>query len=391
MEANSKRHVTATEAERPGAARRSGRVALKRTGRSFYRWLDVLSGVINAGMLLVASDGRLEYANDTAVDLLGCDSKDAVGRRWEELSRVLKITSEDVAADLRPKRFIADVPVSDGTRLLRVEKHTLNEPDCQGCLVLMRDRLAGDAMETDLLLASRMRSLVHVYRVLAHDLKTPLNAMQLTLELLADPAPYDKAPDGKARRQRHLEVLREELSRLDRILQTMLEQKEPTEALKQLVDLREVLREIVALLAPQARSQRVELAIEVSDSPLCIHGYRDRIKQALLNLAINALEAMPGGGRLAIALEASGGTGSVRISDTGPGLPDEVVDGIGQIHFTTKSSDTRIGLYVARLVVESHGGEIVVQSAETGTVFTVRFPLRNETAASVGVAAGGYT
>lgn len=363
-----------------------------KSGQNLYRWLDVLSRVMNVGMVLVGPGGRLEYASRAAADLLGCDSEAELRRRWHELRRALRVDPDGVPADLRPKRLAIDVQLSRGTQFLRVEMHALSEPNCQGCLVLMRDRHAGDALETDLLLASRMRSLVHVYRVLAHDLKAPLNAMQLTLDLLADSSAYENAPDGKARRQHHLEVLREELSRLDRILQTVLEQKEPIEALAQVFDLREVIREIAVLLAPQARAQRVELAIELPDSPLCVQGYRDRVKQALLNVMINALEAMPGGGRLGIRLDAAGDAASLRIRDTGPGIPDEVLDEIGQIYFTTKSSGSGIGLYVARLVVESHGGEIAVEStAETGTVFTVRLPLRNEAAASAHVAAGGYT
>jgi len=355
-------------------------------------WLDVVSRVMNVGMLLVGPAGRPEFANRLALDLLDCASDDELRRRWPELQRALQLEPVQTLSGARPKRITVDLPGQGGTRLLRLETHMLREPHCVGSLLLLRDRQAGDILETDLLLASRMRSLVHVYRVLAHDLKAPLNAMQLTLELLADADSYDGAPDGRARRQRHVEVLREELSRLNRILQTMLDQKEPIDAVPHLFDLRELIREIIVLLAPQARAQHVELDVGQPEAPLCLQGYRDRLKQALLNIAINGLEAMPGGGRLTVRVETAAGQARIEVGDTGSGIPDHLLDEIDQIYFTTKSTGSGIGLYVARLVVESHGGEIAVRSEPgAGTRFIVRLPVRNEMTASAHVATGGYS
>jgi signal transduction histidine kinase len=351
--------------------------------------LEVLSRVIGIGMVVAGRNGRLEFANDTALGLLGVEANE-MQKRWPELRRLLQIGNGRSTETAKPKRMSIELPQAGGMRSLRLELHPLRDEDCGGCLVLLRDRQAGDVFETDLLLASRMRSLTHVYRVMAHDLKAPLNAMQLTLELLADSGAYDDGSHGSARRRRHVEVLREELARLNRILQTMLDQKEPMETLRHRFDLREVIREIVVLLAPQARAQRVELRILLPDNPVALQGYRDRIKQALLNIAINGLEAMPGGGRLEICLGAGDADLTVRIADTGPGIPDELLEAIDQIYFTTKSSGSGIGLYVARLVIESHGGEIIVQSQTgAGTAFMIMLPLRNEVRSRTGAAAAG--
>jgi signal transduction histidine kinase len=332
---------------------------------------------MNVGLLLVDSAGRFEFASTLALELLGCDTEEELQRRWTDFGRLLQLDAGPTSG-VKPKRTTVNLPLNKGTRFLRLEIHTPQEKT--GCLVLLKDRQAGDILETDLLLASRMRSLVHVYRVLAHDLKAPLNAMQLTLELLADSVGHDAGTAGGGRRQRHVEVLREELARLNRILQTMLDQKEPMDAVPQIFDLREVVREVVVLLAPQARGQRVDLRIQVPEGTVSLRGYRDRLKQALLNIAINGLEAMPGGGRLAIELTARATGACLQIADTGSGIPEELLDEIDQIYFTTKKSGSGIGLYVARLVVESHGGAILVQSDPgTGTCFTVNLPLQNET------------
>jgi len=347
-------------------------------------WLEILSRVMNVGVLIVGRSGGLEFASDMALDLLACKERRQLQERWPELRRLLRLGSN--TSSRKRARASVELPHAGGARCLRLEVHAPANPATGGSLVLLRDRHAVDVLETDLLLASRMRSLVHVYRVLAHDLKAPLNAMQLTLELLADAGAYEDAPEGAARRRRHVEVLREELGRLNRILQSMLDRKEPLEVVRQRFDLREVIREIVVLLAPQARGQRVDLRVLLPDDPVWLRGYRDRIKQALLNIAINGLEAMPGGGRLELHLSACDTQLSLKIADTGSGIPDELLEAVEGIYFTPKSEGSGVGLYVARLVVESHGGEMTVQSrAGAGTTFMVTLPLHSEMPASTAV------
>lgn len=355
---------------------------------SAWGWLGVLSRVMNVGVLLLDQSARLEFANPLARELLGCASDDELRRRWQEIRRRLQLEPEQFPS-AKPTRTTVNFPLEKGVRYLRLETHALQEETCSGCLVLLKDRQSGDVLETVLLLASRMRSLVHVYRLMAHDIKAPLNAMQLTLELLADSVAQDAATDAKGRRQRHVAVLREELARLNRILKTMLDQREPLGAVMETFDLREVIREIVALMAPQARGQRVEMQIRLPADAVELSGYRDRLKQALLNIAINGLEAMPNGGRLAIEMTAQGACARIDIADSGSGIPEELLEEIHQIYFTTKKSGSGIGLYVARLVAESHGGEIVVRSEPgAGTCFTVTLPLRNAKTVATDIAAG---
>src|SRR6187402_1230454 len=130
--------------------------------------------------------------------------------------------------------------LEDLSRILNV-----GAPESQtdkGYCVLLKDPGAVDRLETELVLASQMRSLAHVHRVLAHDLKAPLNSMQLSLELLADSIASDDAavaPAAKDRRQRHVSILREELARLDRLLRDTLEPREPSVPAPATFDLRD--------------------------------------------------------------------------------------------------------------------------------------------------------
>ena len=130
------------------------------------------------------------------------------------------------------------------------------------------------------------------------------------------------------------------------------------------------------LVSPQAKQQRVAVETSLPEGPVPFTGHRDRLKQALLNIAMNALEAMPSGGHLAINLENSDGQIRIALRDSGPGISPELQSQIYKMHFTTKSGGTGIGLYVARSVVESHGGDIQVETAAGGgTCFQICLPV----------------
>jgi signal transduction histidine kinase len=351
-------------------------------------WFGALSRIMNVGVLLLNPDVNLDFANGLACELLGSKSDENLKQRWSELRHLMRLERAQLPTGSKPYRLTVNLALDTGVLFLRLEIYALNEDACTGYLVLLKDRRTVDVLETDLLLASQMRSLVHVYRLLAHDLKAPLNAMQLTVELLDEAPESGGANSGRPedsrrseRRRRHVAVLKEELARLNRILQTMLDQKEPLTSVTHAFDLREIIREITNLLAPQASRQSVAMKVDLPDKATMMMGYHDRLKQALLNIAINGLEAMPHGGCLSFKLEVGDATGGITIEDTGSGIPDDLLDEIYQIYFTTKKSGSGIGLYVARLVVESHGGEIKVKSEQRiGTCFHIVLPLRETTA-----------
>jgi signal transduction histidine kinase len=118
------------------------------------------------------------------------------------------------------------------------------------------------------------------------------------------------------------------------------------------------------------------MMLQLPPGPVTVAGYRDRLKQALLNLALRGLEAMPDGGHLAIGVATRGRSAVVTVQDSGPGLPAGLLDEIFQIHYTTRKSPSGIGLYMARLVVESHGGELTEEGEPgEGARFRLALPL----------------
>jgi len=327
--------------------------------------LDAVTKIMNVGVLLLSPSHNLEFANGLACELLGFADADALKNEWDSI-RVSLNLDERLGDGSKPRPLKVDLPTHDGVRFLRLETYALDENFCSGYLILLRDRRMVHVLENDLLLASQMRAQNYLYGALIHDLRAPLNAMQLTVELLGG------GEGGKAvarhgeelSPERYLKVLREELARLNRTLRTVLDYGAPIDPEFKEFDLLAVVREIVSLLAPQATRLQAEIRLSLpSESVILVSGQRDRIKQALLNVAINGLEALPkSGGKLSIEVERGEGVVEVVVSDSGAGVPDDLLDTIYQVYFTTKKAGSGLGLYVARLVLESHGGDIRVEN-----------------------------
>ncbi|HXT49966.1 MAG TPA: ATP-binding protein, partial [Thermoanaerobaculia bacterium] len=316
------------------------------------RRLQRLADMVDVGLVLLSRERQVEFASTPARELLGV-ADDASAEDWRvalaPLERILQNGPPD-----RESGNQADLEVSGldkplgKPRRIRCQVYPLDEEGNAGHLVQLRDRELLHAVELDLRMAAQLRALTRVYRGVAHDLRAPLNAMVLNLELLRrslDPT-TPRREDLETKQQRWVTVIEQELQRLRRALDVLLAQTAPPAEKAEPFDLRGVLEEIEALLYPQARQQYVTLAVTVPEEMVTVVALRDQIKQSALNIAINALEAMPEGGTLSMALERDGADRvRVRIADTGPGIPPELRERIFDMHFTTKQSGTGIGLY----------------------------------------------
>jgi len=335
--------------------------------------LLAVSQALDQGVLLLAPGPQLDFANARACELLGVADLDELAAHWPAIAPQLAPCLAPQSATARPADIELPTPAGE-RRWLRCQAYSLADGS-ESFLVLIRDRAMIEALETDLCLASQLRGLTRVYRAVTHDLRAPLHSMVLNLELLQQS--LQAGDDEREAQLEWLAVLKQEVERLNRSLQALLaETAPPPDQAREVFDAGDVLREIERLLLPQARLQQVELRAAAPDDEVPILGYRDRIKQAILNIAINALEAMPEGGRLDLRLEAADGAARLAIEDSGPGIPPAARARIFDLHFTTKTSGTGIGLYVARSITEAHGGAIAVDSESgRGSRFEISLPL----------------
>jgi signal transduction histidine kinase len=361
------------------AARRAGEelnVARSQTADAQRRFGELMK-VMDVGVVLVGPDYSLDFANEPARHLFECIDAGELEHRWDEIRSRLQASSAAIAAD--GGAVDLDVGHNGQGAPLRLEFYP--REDRAGWLILVKNREMLDALENELRLAIQMRGFAQFYMAFAHDLKAPLNAMVLNLELLkrtlADPARVTADEKTRSRQDGYIQTLVGEVSRLDRYLRTILTHAAPprTDEGRKQFDLRELLEELGSLLDPQARHHRINLRIEVPPMPVNVTGHRDRLKQALLNIAINGLESMPDGGEMSLQAAAADGVVTISIRDSGPGMPPEVIREIYKMHFTTKDGGTGIGLHVARSVIQAHSGDIQVESeVGRGTCFRVTLP-----------------
>ncbi len=187
-------------------------------------------------------------------------------------------------------------------------------------------------------LAAHLRTLKRIHLGVAHDLRAPLNAAFLNMELLRRALAPDAAPEFAERRSAWLGVVEKELGRLRHALEALLVEFAPGSGVQDRFDLRELLTHLGRLLAAQARQQRLALAVEVPEEPVTVVADRDAVRQALLHLAVDALERAADGSGVRLALQRNGDSALVRITGdgTGPARLDAV----------------------ARTIVEEQGGHV---------------------------------
>ncbi len=346
----------------------------RRASTRLHQGFGALAQVMKVGVLLLREERQLDFANPRALELFGLPDVEALRAWWSAHVPDLFAGGAVAAEEAR----LIELTRPDGSGPLRLEIYRQGGTDCDEYLALVHDPQLLDTLETDVRLASQLDGLARTYRTAAHEIRSPLSALMINLDLLRETLDVDDATeDGvRQRRETYVSVLREELTRLNRSLAEMLTHTIPAPDSQQRFDLRALVAELGTLLAPQGRRQGIEVSTSLPPDDVPLVGYRDRLKQAFLNVAVNALEAMGKGGRMRIEMERCQDRVRVTVRDTGPGIPAELLARIYESDFTTKGGGSGIGLYVARAVVELHGGSIEAHSiVGRGTDVQVDLPL----------------
>jgi signal transduction histidine kinase len=176
--------------------------------------------------------------------------------------------------------------------------------------------------------------------------------------------------------EQQMEIISTEILRLDRVVRTFLDFTRPVELKLANLPLQELVREIVDLARPQAAASniRVHTPAQVDDAEVRVD--RDLLKQAVLNVVVNAMQAMPGGGDLTFDASAGEDMAEIRITDTGGGIPPELRERIFLLYFSTKKEGSGIGLAMTFRIVQLHDGTIDFTSEPgKGTTFLIRLPI----------------
>jgi len=228
-------------------------------------------------------------------------------------------------------------------------------------------------LEAGMALRERLAALGDVAAAFAHEVRNPLNAVSMGLQRLR----AEFAPEGATEYRRFVDLMQGEVRRLNAIVEQFIGLARPPALKPVAIEVDELLRELVALVEPEARAAGVRVRVAGGRTPPALVADRDHVTQVLLNLVLNAVRAMDAGGALTLGAAATREGAVFTVEDTGPGIPPDVLPRIFDPYFTTRPGGLGLGLTIARRLVEAHGGRIEVDSRPgRGTTFRVVLPER---------------
>lgn len=251
-----------------------------------------------------------------------------------------------------------------------------------GLLYVLRLIKKTRALERARLSTERAAYRGHVGSGLAHEIRNPLNSMNMNLQMLEEELQGVPGLDGGE----HVEMLRSmqgEIKRIKNLIDNFLQYSRPATPHFEVKSLNDALTNTARFLQADFRQSGVELDLDLEPLLPSVEFDEGQIRQALLNILGNARQVVPSGGRVRLSSRAgSGGEVIVEISDDGPGIPQDMMDRIFEPFFSKRAGGTGLGLAIARQMVENHGGRIEVESQlGRGTTFRIRLPRRQSSAA----------
>ena len=337
--------------------------------------LDQILGNLQDGILLFTGDGRAVLVSEAARRFLAIDRNAILGRHAREIFDSSTVLGQMLREAFDAGATLAQVEIRTETgRRIQVSLDLIHDDRTSpglGALVTLHDLESVEEIGSELELSRRMAAIGRLTSGVGHEVKNPINAIVVHLELLKT-----KLGDASAPAVRHLEVIDAEIHRLDRVVQTLVDFSRPVELRLSEQDLRPVIDDVLALAAEELSTHNVTLVSRLPSKPLVAKIDADLLKQAVLNVIQNGAQSMEQGGRLEVVLDEEGKTAVLRVSDEGPGIPEEIREKIFDLYFTTKSGGSGIGLAMTYRILQFHHGSVEVESeVGRGAEFLLRIPL----------------
>jgi len=361
--------------------------------RQTLRELAILKGAVesaNEAFVTIDEDHRIVFFNQAAESLLGWRADEVIGR---DLNIMLgpKCPTEHRAAverfmttgqgsqighesELMPARKNGELfPASISFSVARVEGSMF-------FTAIMRDLTEKKAYEDKMRRAEQLAALGQLVAEVTHEIKNPLMMIGGFARQLMKSPQQDKD-------RTKLEVIADEVGRLEGLLKELNELYLPRKLNAERVDLNDLVREARNLTGDLCEKQCIALNLRLADGPLPVLGDPDKLKQVILNLMKNSIEALGSQGDLTVETVRLGDRAEVRVTDSGPGMSEEVLAQIFDPFFTTKKTGSGLGLPVSRKIIEDHeGGAFVLESREgQGTSVRLSLPALPDEAAPPGV------
>jgi signal transduction histidine kinase len=336
--------------------------------------VDQIMANLQDGLMLFTRDLRVVLVSASVERFLGRPRRELLGRTAREI-----FTPGTPLGALLLEAFQLRRPVpqreieSRNGKRAQVALDFIQESGAQiGALLTLRDTESVRRIENEIEMSRRLSASGRLTRGVAHEVKNPINAIVLHLQLLQNKLQQKVDVDTR----RHMDIIGSEIHRLDRVVQILVDFTRPRDLHLEDTDLRRLLNDVVMLAAPDAAQHGVLLQRQFPPQPLPVKVDIDFMKQAILNVVLNGVQAMPQGGTLTVATRLEEDLVVTEIRDQGAGIAPEVQEKIFELYFTTKKEGTGIGLAQTYQILQWHYGSVDFESTEgKGTTFLLRLPL----------------
>lgn len=342
-------------------------------------YVDKVMSNLPVGVLTYRIRSDDVHFNREARNILGVDSTSLDREAFEESMRsrmpdqgFLELLDIDEALDdLPPQRYELSDPDAESPRIIKAYRNSIRDSEdlLGGILIVVSEITEQVRLNEQVNRAERLAALGELASSLAHEIKNPLTSIQGFVQMLPDRAGDVEYIEKTA------EILRKECARLDELIENLHSYAKPQVGQRQQFSLETLVDETVTLLGKEAEKSDVDVEVEVPED-LQVYGDASKLKQVVMNLSLNAIEAMPDGGELSLVAELNrSGDCRLIIGDTGVGMDDDQLEKIFNPFYTTKEEGTGLGMAISHRIVQDHGGIMNIDSTPgEGTTVEVLLP-----------------
>ncbi|RDW19639.1 PAS domain-containing sensor histidine kinase [Oceanobacillus arenosus] len=316
-------------------------------------------------------EGKMLFISDAIERLLGIDKSELIGSSWYD-----RMYPEDVdylAHHLnrninQRQQFIINLLHKNGkyvTTECTVQKLIDDSSGITYYIALQKDITDKRQVEELMIRSEKMSISGQIAAGIAHEIRNPLTSIKGFLQLLQA---------GVRHKDKYYSIMLDEIEKMEKITSELLFLSKPVTDDRNIESIKNMIEDVVRLLQPQARMKNIDIVINCRklDSILCD---RTQIKQVLINIVKNAIEAMESPGEITIRVVSSESKVIVSIMDEGPGVSDDVLEKLGEPFFTTKKNGTGLGLLITKQILDRHHAKLtILKNAEKGSTFQLTFP-----------------
>lgn len=346
--------------------------------------LEAVFNTLQEGILVIDDDGNIDYANESAMTLIGLKDGAAGASLWRlvpglraSLDGAGEKPSYDRGAPLATREFELTYPQPRVVRLYRVPFH--EGPNGQMRFAIILSDITNEKKSTEEKIENeRVSSILLLAAGVAHELGNPLNSITIHLQLIERRLKKLRGAKETDAIADSIKICQDEVTRLDGIIRNFLEAIRPRPPDLADVNVVEVIEDVLRFQGRELENRHIEVDGELPSAAPIISADRNQLKQVFFNLVKNAMEAMTPGGRLRVRVRTDDDNVYVAIADTGSGIKVADMAKLFSPYHTTKPTGHGLGLTIVERIMRDHGGHVGIESKEgVGTVVTLQFPQKH--------------